>query len=55
VNPAGGFLRLSRASGEWMAKLDESGEFLLDSLSPGAYRLEVVLRDRVIEVPLLPI
>lgn len=55
ANPSGGFLRLSRETGEWMAKLDESGEFWLDSLAPGAYRLEVVLRDRVIEVPILPI
>jgi hypothetical protein len=55
ADPTGGLLRLSRRSDEWLTQLDESGEFWLDSLEPGAYRLEVALRDRVIEVPVLPI
>ncbi len=55
MNPSGGFLRLSTASGQWMTTLDEAGEFWLDSLKPGAYRLEIVLQDRIIEVPVLPL
>jgi hypothetical protein len=55
IDPSGGYLRLSTNGDEWLTELDETGEFWLDSLSPGAYRLEVVLRDRVIEVPVLPI
>jgi hypothetical protein len=55
ADPSGGLLRLSRRTDEWLTQLDESGEFWLDSLEPGAYRLEVALRDRVIEVPVLPI
>jgi hypothetical protein len=55
ADPSGGYLRLSNSGNEWRAPLDESGEFYLDSLTPGAYRLEVVLPDRVVEVPVLPI
>jgi hypothetical protein len=55
TDPSGGYLRLSTNGDEWLTELDETGEFWLDSLAPGAYRLEVVLGDRVIEVPVLPI
>jgi hypothetical protein len=50
-----GWLRLSRGSDEWLVRLDESGEFRLDDLVPGAYRLEFTLKDRMIEVPVLPL
>jgi hypothetical protein len=53
--PTGGFVRLSTAGGEWAADLDGDGEFWLDNLAPGAYRLEVVLGEQVLEVPRLPI
>lgn len=53
--PNSGFVRLSRGAGEWLADLDGGGEFWLDNLAPGAYRLEVVLGERVLEVPVLPI
>jgi hypothetical protein len=53
--PAGGFVRLSTETGEWAADLDVDGEFWLDDLAPGAYRLEVVLGGQVLEVPRLPI
>jgi hypothetical protein len=55
ADPSGGFLRLTTDTGEWRAQLDDSGEFRIDSLAPGAYRLEVVLSDEVIEVPALPL
>ena len=55
ADPTGGYLRLSTSGNEWRADLDESGEFLIESLTPGAYRLEIVLCDRVVEVPVLPI
>jgi hypothetical protein len=42
-------------AGEWAADLDGDGEFWLDNLAPGAYRLEVVLGEQVLEVPRLPI
>jgi hypothetical protein len=54
-DPSGGFLRLSTSDGEWSASLDEAGEFRFDSLAPGAYRLQVFLPDKVIEVPILPL
>jgi hypothetical protein len=53
--PGSGFVRLSTEAGEWAADLDVDGEFWLDNLAPGAYRLEVVLGGRVLEVPVLPI
>jgi hypothetical protein len=52
---ADGWLRLSTGSEEWLVRLDESGEFQLDDLVPGAYRLEFTLKDRMIEVPDLPL
>lgn len=50
-DPGGGWLRLARAYDQQLTLLDESGEFRLDDLVPGNYRLEVVLKDRLIEVP----
>jgi hypothetical protein len=55
ADPSGGFLRLTTAAGEWRAQLDKAGEFWIDSLAPGTYRLEVVFSDQVIEVPVLPL
>jgi hypothetical protein len=55
TDPSGGLLRLSSADEEWLTQLDESGEFWLDGLTPGAYHLEVVVEDRLIDVPVLPI
>ena len=55
TGPSCGFVRLSTGAGEWLANLDGDGEFWLDNLAPGAYRLEVVLGERVLEVPVLPI
>lgn len=55
ADPSGAFLRLSTAHSERQAPLDESGEFWVDGLEPGAYRLEIVFGDRVVEVPVLPI
>jgi hypothetical protein len=55
TDPSGGFLRLTTAAGEWRAQLDDTGEFWIDSLTPGTYRLEVVFSDQVIEVPVLPL
>jgi hypothetical protein len=55
ADPSGGYLRLSAKGGEWRAPLDAAGEFLVESLAPGSYRLEVILGDRVVEVPVLPI
>ena len=55
ADPSGGLLRLSSGGEEWLTRLDESGEFWLDGLTPGAYHLEVVVEDRLIEVPVLPI
>jgi hypothetical protein len=52
---ADGWLRLSRGSDQWSVRIDESGEFRLDDLVPGAYRLEFALKDRMIEVPVLPL
>jgi hypothetical protein len=50
-----GWLRLSRGSEQWLVRLDESGEFRLDDLVRGPYRLELALKDRMIEVPVLPL
>jgi hypothetical protein len=55
VDPADGYLRLSRAKFERQVKLENGGEFWMEGLTPGAYRLEVLLSDRVIEVPALPL
>ncbi len=55
ADPSGGYLRLTTEGGEWRAALDASGEFRLESLAPGKYKLEVVLSDCVVEVPALPI
>src|SRR6266516_16064 len=49
ADPSGGLLRLSSAHAEWVTRLDESGEFWVDGLTPGAYHLEVVVEDRLIE------
>jgi len=54
-DPSAGFLRLSTAAGDWTTPFDESGEFWLDNLTTGAYRLEVSVGDRVVEIPVLPI
>jgi hypothetical protein len=50
-----GWLRVSRAYDQWLVMIDESGEFLLDGLERGTYRLEVTFKDRVVEVPSLEI
>jgi hypothetical protein len=55
TDPSGGAVSLSNDSQEWLARLDESGEFLIEDLERGAYRLEVAIEDRVVEVPNLPI
>jgi hypothetical protein len=55
TDPSGGALRLSSDTEEWLAQLDESGEFLIDDLKAGAYRLEVAIDNRLIEVQSLPI
>ena len=55
ADPSGGILRLSTVDREWQAELDDSGEFWIENLVPGAYRLEILFRDRVVEVPVLPI
>jgi hypothetical protein len=52
-DPAGGWLRLSKAYEQWLVQLGESGEFRLGSLAPGTYRLEFTFKDRMIEVPVL--
>lgn len=53
--PSRGWLRLTGASSERKAALDEAGEFRMDTLLPGSYRLEVQLPDRVVEIPTLPV
>jgi hypothetical protein len=53
--PNGGVLRLSTANDERTARLSGSGEFRLDNLARGAYRLEIALPGRVVEVPVLPL
>jgi hypothetical protein len=55
ANPSGGYLRISRVDAERVAKLDQSGEFWVEDLEPGAYRLEIVFGKRVLEVPVLPL
>jgi hypothetical protein len=50
-----GWLRVSRAYDQWLVMIDESGEFGLDGLERGTYRLEVTFKDRVVEVPSLEI
>ena len=50
-----GTLRLSTARSEQVTALDESGWFKLDNLKRGVYRLEVVLNQRLIQVPVLPL
>jgi hypothetical protein len=48
-----GWLRLLKGRDQWLVRLDESGEFRLDGLPPGAYRLEFVFKNRTIELPVL--
>jgi hypothetical protein len=55
ADPSGGMLRLSKVADERQAQLSESGEFWLEDLDPGAYRLEIELDNRVVEVSSLPI
>jgi hypothetical protein len=51
----GGILRLSRAADRRTARLNGSGEFRLEHLARGAYRLEITLPGRIVEVPVLPL
>jgi hypothetical protein len=53
VHAGGGWLRLLKGRDQWLVRLDESGEFRLDGLPPGAYHLEFVFKNRTIEVPVL--
>jgi hypothetical protein len=53
VDARGGWLRLLKGRDQWLVRLDESGEFRLDGLPPGAYRLEFVFKNRTIELPVL--
>ena len=53
VHAGGGWLRLLKGRDQWLVRLDESGEFRLDELPPGAYRLEFVFKNRTIELPVL--
>jgi hypothetical protein len=53
LDPGDGFVRLSKSDIESMVPLEESGEFWLDAVPSGAYRLEVVLSNHVIELPFL--
>jgi hypothetical protein len=55
ADDSGGWLRLLRGSNQWLVRLDERGEFRLDSLESGVYRLEFAFKDRVIELPVLPV
>jgi hypothetical protein len=48
-----GWLRLLKGRDQWLVRLEESGEFRLDGLPPGAYRLEFVFKNRTIELPVL--
>jgi hypothetical protein len=48
-----GWLRLLKGRDQWLVRLDESGEFRLNGLPPGAYRLEFVFKNRTIELPVL--
>ena len=50
-----GWLRLSRPTGDLLGQIDPNGEFRIGGIEPGAYRLEVVFKDRLIEVPVLPL
>ena len=50
-----GSLRLSSSRGEHNARLDDAGEFRVDTLKPGSYRMEFRLDDRVIEIPSFPV
>jgi hypothetical protein len=54
-DPRRSFLSLSGASDEWLERLDEGGEFWLEGVKSGTYRLQIGLEDRVIEVPSLEI
>jgi hypothetical protein len=55
TNPTGGYLRLSRVDSERVTTLDQTGEFWVEDLEPGAYRLEIVFGKRILEVPVLPL
>ena len=48
-----GWLRLLKGRDQWLVRLDDSGEFRLDGLPPGAHRLEFVFKNRTIELPVL--
>jgi hypothetical protein len=48
-------VRLSGALSERLERLHEAGEFWLDGLDPGLYRLEIELEDRAVEMPVLEI
>lgn len=50
-----GWLLLSRPTLDRLARIDASGEFQLTGIEAGVYRLEVVFKDRLVEVPLLPL
>jgi hypothetical protein len=53
VDARDGWLRLLKGQDQWLVRLDESAEFRLDGLPPGAYRLEFVFKNRTIELPVL--
>ena len=55
ANPHGGLLRLSTPDREQETLLDECGEFWIDGLERGTYRLEIVFAGRLVEIPVLPI
>lgn len=55
AEPAEGWLRLSRPTVDLLGQIDPNGEFRVGGIEPGAYRLEVVFKDRLIEVPVLPL
>ena len=55
AEPGEGWLRLSRPTVELLGQIDPNGEFRIGGIEPGAYRLEVVFKDRLIEVPVLPL
>lgn len=52
---AGGPSRTVWSGSSRLSRLDDSGEFWLDDLPSGIYRLEVAFQDRAIEVPVLSI
>jgi hypothetical protein len=53
--PLPGTLRLTSELTIHDAMLDESGEFIIDPVLPGSYRLELHVQGRVVEIPNLPI